>query len=124
MGSGKLNLSALLAKLPLHEQESLLAQVADYRDAVDREKAQKSFMAYVKMMWPGFIHGRHHVVMAKKFEAIAEGKLKRLIICMPPRHSKSEMGSYLLPSWFLGKFPDKKIIQTSNTADLAVGFGR
>ena len=66
----------------------------------------------------------HHAVMAQKFEEIAQGKLKRLIINMPPRHTKSEFASYLLPSWFLGKFPNKKIIQTSNTAELAVGFGR
>ena len=95
-----------------------------YQDAVLREKAQNSFMAFVKAMWPGFIHGRHHAVMAKKFEDIAAGKLKRLIINMPPRHTKSEFASYLLPAWFLGKYPGKKIIQTSNTAELAVGFGR
>jgi predicted phage terminase large subunit-like protein len=62
--------------------------------------------------------------MAKKFEDIANGKLKRLIINMPPRHTKSEFGSYLLPAWFLGRDPTKKIIQCSNTAELAVGFGR
>ena len=62
--------------------------------------------------------------MAKKFEEIAEGKVKRLIINMAPRHTKSEFASYLLPSWFLGKYPNKKVIQTSNTADLAVNFGR
>jgi predicted phage terminase large subunit-like protein len=62
--------------------------------------------------------------MAKKFEEIAQGKLKRLIINMPPRHTKSEFASYLLPAWFLGKNPQKKVIQTSNTAELAVGFGR
>jgi predicted phage terminase large subunit-like protein len=39
-------------------------------------------------------------------------------------NTKSEFGSYLLPAWFLGKMPTKKIIQTSHTADLAVGFGR
>jgi len=43
---------------------------------------------------------------------------------MPPRHTKSEFASYLLPSWFLGKYPQKKIIQTAHTAELAVGFGR
>jgi len=43
---------------------------------------------------------------------------------MAPRHTKSEFASYLLPSWFLGKFPNKKVIQCSNTAELAVGFGR
>jgi predicted phage terminase large subunit-like protein len=62
--------------------------------------------------------------MAKKFEAIANGTLKRLIINMAPRHTKSEFASYLLPSWFLGKYPGKKIIQSSNTSDLAVNFGR
>jgi predicted phage terminase large subunit-like protein len=114
----------LMASLPLNQQEALFLQVSEYKEALEREKAQKSFMAYVKMMWPGFVHGRHHAVMAKKFEAIANGSLKRLIINMPPRHTKSEFASYLLPSWFLGKFPDKKIIQTSNTSDLAVNFGR
>ena len=37
---------------------------------------------------------------------------------------RSEFASYLLPSWFLGKYPKKKVIQTSHTAELAVGFGR
>ena len=119
-----MDISQLISQLPQAEQEKLLEQVSQYRDAVKREKAQKSFMAFVHEMWPGFIHGRHHALMAKKFEEIAEGKLKRLIINMPPRHTKSEFASNMLPAWFLGKYPDKKVIQTSNTADLAVGFGR
>ncbi len=119
-----MDLSELIAKLPPAEQEKLLEQVSQYKEAVVREKAQNKFMAFVHEMWPGFIHGRHHAIMAKKFEEIAEGKLKRLIINMPPRHTKSEFASYMLPAWFLGRFPNKKIIQTSNTAELAVGFGR
>ncbi len=119
-----MDLSELIGKLPRAEQEKLLEQVGQYRDAVVREKAQASFMSFVKEMWPGFIHGRHHALMAKKFEEVAAGKIKRLIINMAPRHTKSEFGSYLLPAWFLGKYPDKKVIQTSNTAELAVGFGR
>ena len=114
----------MIEKLPEGERESLLQMAQEYSDAILREKGQTSFMAFVKAMWPSFIHGRHHAVMAKKFEDIANGKLKRLIINMPPRHTKSEFGSYLLPAWFLGKFPNKKIIQCSNTAELAVGFGR
>ena len=119
-----MKLDDLVAGLSPADQEKLLQQVQDYKDALEREKCQKSFMAYVKKMWPGFIHGRHHALMAKKFEEIAEGKLKRLIVNMPPRHTKSEFASYLLPSWFLGRFPGKKVIQSSNTADLAVNFGR
>jgi predicted phage terminase large subunit-like protein len=119
-----MKLDDLVASLSPADQEKLLQQVQDYKDALEREKCQKSFMSYVKKMWPGFIHGRHHALMAKKFEEIAEGKLKRLIVNMPPRHTKSEFASYLLPSWFLGRFPEKKVIQSSNTADLAVNFGR
>jgi len=106
------------------EQEQFFAELDEYASAVKREEAQGDFMKFVHNMWPGFVDGRHHKVMAKKFQEIAEGKCKRLVICMPPRHTKSEFGSYMLPSWFLGKFPDKKIIQCSNTAELAVGFGR
>ena len=110
--------------LPASEQEGLLATLADYETSVKRERAQVDFMSYVAEMWPGFVNGRHHKVMAKKFRDIAEGKIKRLIVNMPPRHTKSEFASYLLPAWFLGKFPNKKIIQCSNTAELATGFGR
>ena len=119
-----MKLEELIEKLPAAEQEALFDQVAEYREAVERERCHRSFMSYVKQMWPGFVHGRHHALMAKKFEDIAAGKIKRLIINMAPRHTKSEFASYLLPSWFLGKYPNKKVIQTSNTADLAVNFGR
>ena len=117
-------LEKLLDKLDPAMYEKLIDEVKVYQAAIEREKAQVSFMEYVKMMWPGFVHGRHHALMAKKFEAIAKGEMKRVIINMPPRHTKSEFASYLLPSWFLGLHPAKKVIQCSNTADLAVGFGR
>lgn len=119
-----MKLDDLISRLDPTDYEKLIGQVEEYKAALMREKANSSFMEYVKQVWPGFVHGRHHALMAKKFELIAEGKLKRLIINMPPRHTKSEFASYLLPSWFLGKYPGKKVIQTSNTAELAVGFGR
>jgi len=88
------------------------------------EKCKESFIYFASHMWPGFISGKHHQIMANAFERVAKGELKRLIINMPPRHTKSEFASYLLPAWFLGRFPEKKIIQTAHTAELAVGFGR
>ena len=91
---------------------------------VQQSEAEHDFMKFVNTVWPTFIHGRHHERMARAFEEVANGTCKRLIINMPPRHTKSEFASYLLPAWFLGKFPHKKVIQTSHTAELAVGFGR
>ena len=119
-----MKLEEFFDSLPDNDREMLVSHIGEYRSALERERAQKYFMEYVKRVWPAFIHGRHHAVMAKKFEDIISGKSKRLIINMPPRHTKSEFASYLLPSWFLGLNPKKKVIQTSNTADLAVGFGR
>jgi len=88
------------------------------------QRCRESFIYFVQQMWPIFISGKHHQIMSNAFERVADGKLKRLIINMPPRHTKSEFASYLLPAWFLGRFPHKKIIQTAHTAELAVGFGR
>jgi predicted phage terminase large subunit-like protein len=119
-----LDIEKIIAGMPEDQQAVFLKMAADYMESLGREKAQDNFMDFVHAMWPGFINGAHHKVMAKKFQEIAEGKCRRLIINMPPRHTKSEFASYMLPAWFLGKFPDKKIIQCSNTAELAVGFGR
>tara|TARA_R110000796_G_scaffold199036_2_gene315302 strand:- start:739 stop:2253 length:1515 start_codon:yes stop_codon:yes gene_type:complete len=100
-------------------------QIVDLlKEKENREKAQEDFMHFVNSVWTSFIEGRHHKIMANAFERIAKGELKRLIINMPPRHTKSEFASYLFPAWFLGKYPEKKIIQTAHTAELATGFGR
>ena len=118
------NLLTILPKLSEKEQISLLQELATFEELLSKETAQKDFLEFVKKMWPEFISGRHHAKMARAFERVANGECKRLIINMPPRHTKSEFASYLLPAWFLGKFPQKKVIQTSHTAELAVGFGR
>ena len=120
-------LKKLLQKIPNMsdaEARDLYASVEEHEILKEREEARKSFMTFVKKVWPHFIEGAHHKRMASAFERVARGECKRLIINMPPRHTKSEFASYLLPAWFLGNFPEKKIIQTSHTAELAVGFGR
>ena len=88
------------------------------------ERINTDFMSFVKHVWPEFIEGSHHKKIAEKFNLIAEGKLKRLIINMPPRHTKSEFSSFLLPAWMIGKRPKLKIIQSTHTTELAVRFGR
>ena len=75
-------------------------------------------------MWPQFIEGEHHKVISEKFNRVAKGELTRLIINMPPRHTKSEFASYFLPAWMIGRDPSLKIIQATHTAELAVSFGR
>jgi len=88
------------------------------------EKCQNDFLTFVRAMWPDFIAGRHHKIIADKFERVATGELKRLIINMAPRHTKSEFASYLFPAWMMGRDPRMKIIQATHTTELAVNFGR
>ena len=111
-------------KLSESDLRVLEAQLIRLEKLKDRELSQQKFIKFVEKVWPSFISGAHHKRMAEAFERVASGQLKRLIINMPPRHTKSEFASYLLPAWFLGRFPHKKVIQTSHTAELAVGFGR
>ena len=110
--------------MPESEQRHVLDLLGKLEETESKEQAREGFMPFIKKVWPAFIEGRHHKIMAEAFERVANGDLKRLIINMPPRHTKSEFASYLLPAWFLGQYPDKKIIQTAHTAELSVGFGR
>jgi len=120
-------INAFLKLLPAMsdgEKRDFLEKLDHYEKVKDKELSKNSFLHFVQKVWPTFIHGAHHAKMARAFERVARGEIKRLIINMPPRHTKSEFASYLLPAWFLGNFPQKKVIQTSHTAELAVGFGR
>ena len=118
------DIPSVLDKLSESDLRMLEAQLVKLEKLKNRELSQDKFLKFVEKVWPTFIGGRHHKRMAEAFERVANGTCKRLIINMPPRHTKSEFASYLLPAWFLGKFPHKKVIQTSHTAELAVGFGR
>tara|TARA_B100002019_G_scaffold245848_1_gene223461 strand:- start:12831 stop:14309 length:1479 start_codon:yes stop_codon:yes gene_type:complete len=89
-----------------------------------RDIYQQNFIDFVKHVWPAFIQGKHHKTYAEKLQNVADGKSTRLIVNMPPRHTKSEFASYLFPSWLMGRKPTSKIIQATHTSELAVGFGR
>jgi predicted phage terminase large subunit-like protein len=89
-----------------------------------RNEAEGSFLRFVKHVYDGFIEGSHHKQVAERYEKLAVTPGSRIIINMPPRHTKSEFASYLLPAWLIGQNPKLKIIQTTHTAELAVRFGR
>ena len=107
------------------EKRKLFAELLERKQSLKRtQDAKQNFLDFVKYIWPDFIEGTHHRIIAEKFNRIAEGKLKRLIVNMPPRHTKSEFASYMLPAFIMGRNPQTKIIQTSHTAELSQRFGR
>jgi predicted phage terminase large subunit-like protein len=106
------------------QKRQTLELLQQYQAQQTRISGQNSFLDFILHVYAGYKIGPHHRKLAKIFEEIASGKKKRVIVNIAPRHGKSEMVSYLAPAWFLGKYPDKKIIMTSHTADLAINFGR
>lgn len=107
------------------EQKERVLQLIEERDKIKRlTLGRTEFLPFVNAVWPSFIGGAHHTIMADAFDRVAKGELTRLIIDMPPRHTKSEFASWLLPAFFLGRFPNKQIIEVANTESLASGFGR
>ena len=113
-----------LHTLPPHAQQKMGELIAEARKAAMRGVSKNDFLSFIQYVYPGYKVGPHHRKLARIFEEIAHGKKKRVIVNIAPRHGKSEMISYLAPAWFLGKYPQKKVIMASHTADLAVNFGR
>ena len=92
---------------------------------------QDNFLYFVKNVWPDFIcrtdsdpdKWGHHQHIAHEFTNISKNKKGRLIVNMPPRHTKSEFASIYFPAWMIGKNPKMKIMQVSHNAELSGRFG-
>jgi len=113
-----------LPLMPETEKRATLELLKAYDSNSVQTVGKDSLLEFADHVYPGYIVGPHHRRLAKIFEEVAEGRKKRVIVNIAPRHGKSELISYLAPSWFLGKYPHKKVIMASHTADLATNFGR
>ena len=113
-----------ISKLPADVRKQFKRYRVMHAEKKIQNRAKDDFLSFVKCVWPEFIEGPHHRHIAKKFNKLATGEIKRLIVNMPPRHTKSEFASYLLPAWMVGRNPKLKIIQATHTGELAIRFGR
>jgi predicted phage terminase large subunit-like protein len=110
--------------MPPDKKRRTLKLIKTYKTETVQEDGKENFLDFIDHVYPGYKVGEHHAKLARIFEEIAAGKKKRVVVNIAPRHGKSELISYLAPAWFLGKYPHKKVIMASHTADLAVNFGR
>lgn len=91
---------------------------------LEAKKCRESLLAFVKAVNPAYKIGAHHRILAHKLEAAARGEIDRLATAIAPRFGKSLLLSLYFPAWFMGNFPNQKLIISSHTADLAVDFGK
>jgi hypothetical protein len=113
-----------LGSMTRAEKELFLADLQEKERRWELKKAQQDPIAFAHKVYPGFKVGPHHRKLAKIFQDVLEGKKKRVIINIAPRMGKSEFSSYLFPAYFLGRYPEKKIIMATHTAGLSEDFGR
>jgi predicted phage terminase large subunit-like protein len=113
-----------MGKLSLEEKLEALELLDKAEDQKKRTLARTDMIEFAKSVYPGFKVGPHHKKLARIFGDVISGKKKRVIINIAPRMGKSEFSSYLFPSFFLGSFPEKKIIMATHTAGLSEDFGR
>jgi len=85
---------------------------------------RNNLLSYCIGQWEGYRPAPHHRVIARALEAVERGEIKRLMISVPPRHGKSQLTSEFFPAWYLGRNPDKYIITSTYSQELAEDFGR
>ena len=123
----KLELEAMEKALPymsVQEKMELFDDLELREKRASLKAASTNMLGFAKAVYPGFKVGPHHKKLAKIFTDVVEGRKKRVIINIAPRMGKSEFSSYLFPAYFLGKYPEKKIIMGTHTAGLSEDFGR
>lgn len=106
--------------------------------AAQRQKlaieARQDFLKFVKFTMPDpddpndidlslFKDAKHHRALAKVLEKVEKGHIPRLIVCMPPRHGKSELISRRFIPWLMGKDPYRNVIFATYNEDFAKDFG-
>ena len=113
-----------LGKMSTAEKVEALELLEKAAEHQRKHKARTDMIEFAKSVYPGFKVGPHHRKLAQIFSDVIAGKKKRVIINIAPRMGKSEFSSYLFPAYFLGNFPEKKIIMGTHTAGLSEDFGR
>lgn len=117
-------LAANISQFSPEEQAQIVAIIEELERRNSAKLCQTSLIEFCKHMDPTYIVAPHHKKLAELLTQVAFGIEDRIAVSIPPRHGKSHLISTLFPAWFLGRFPDKKVLMVSHTGDLAVDFGR
>ncbi|NJO08145.1 MAG: hypothetical protein HC876_23030, partial [Chloroflexaceae bacterium] len=98
------------------------------RELASRVLCRRKLLPFIQRFRPKYKAGWVHEDICRRLEKfvkdVEDGKEPRLLLMMPPRSGKSEIGSRHLPPWVLGKHPDWEIIAGSHTSSLTMSFSR
>ena len=118
------SLREALPTMGMQEKLAVLELLDEYEKREEAKKSRLSLLTFVKKLHPSYKIGPHHKILAQKLEKAAVGELDRIATSIAPRFGKSLLLSLYFPAWFMGNYPEQKLIISSHTADLAIDFGR
>ena len=109
-------------------EEAFNKQAEAKKELAERALSRRRLLPFIKRVNPDYIPGWVHADICERLERFAigieNGESPRLMITMPPRHGKSEIGSKTFPSWYLGRNPKHEVMVCSYSGDLAKDFSR
>tara|TARA_Y100000592_G_C5479437_1_gene324411 strand:- start:508 stop:2169 length:1662 start_codon:yes stop_codon:yes gene_type:complete len=93
-----------------------------------QQESKEDFITFVRQMAPMLVSdwkmGKHIEVLSEKLRQLESGEIKRLMVFLPPRSSKSVICSKLFPAWYIGRNPEHEILTVSHSDQLSSDFGR
>lgn len=103
----------------------LLNGLMNNLDEIEKALAREDYSVYLEYVHHGrYIPSRHSDLVCQYLEKVERGEIRRLMIFMPPRHSKSMTVTETFPSWFIGRNPERRVIEVSYGDSLARKFGK
>ena len=113
------------------QQEQQLSSYLDLNNLLNLsilQSTQTDFLTFVRLMAPILVSdwkmGRHIALISNKLKQLESGEIKRLMVFLPPRSSKSVICSKLFPAWYIGRNPQHEILPVSHSDQLSSDFGR
>ena len=115
----------------MEEEKTKLENYLDFKINLDTYinlRARDDFLTFVKVFAPTLVSdfkmGKHIKLLCSKLQGVVDGDIKRLMVFLPPRSSKSLICSKLFPAWYIGNFSNHEIMSVSHSDQLASDFGR
>ena len=94
------------------------------RQLLKLRNADETFLGFVKLHHADFKLAKFQIELINKLDAVEKGKIKRLMINMPPRHGKSFLASCLFPVYYMGRNPERAVMCVTYNSELSMTFGR
>ena len=106
------------------DELAILEEIYNLQREQLRDEGKEEFLAFTRYTKEDYLVNWHHRILCKKLNDFAYGRIKRMMVFMPPQHGKSELTSRRLPAFMLGLNPNLRIALCAYNSTFASKFNR